>query len=137
VGEIGMAADEPSSDGLVKLMEMARKEMVGVLDDAQLVFTGQCRDEFGNLGSGAMLIVGALDKEFGLRAAPEIREIGVVDGNAEANQIGDTRIGTADAKANPASETETAEQQGDIREFRGKKIDGGLDIALLALAAVV
>jgi len=132
-----MAADEPSSDGLVKLMEMAGKEMVGVLDDAQLVFTGKCRDEFGNLGSGAMLIVGALDEEFGLGAAPEIREIGAVDGNAEANQIGDTRIGTADAKANPASETETAEQQGDIREFRGKKIDGGLDIALLALAAVV
>jgi len=132
-----MAADEPSSDGLVKLMEMAGKEMVGVLDDAQLVFTGKCRDEFGNLGSGAMLIVGALDEEFGLGAAPEIREIGAVDGNAEANQIGDTRIGTADAKANPASETETAEQQGDIREFRGKKIDGGLDVALLALAAVV
>ncbi len=132
-----MAADEPSSDGLVKLMEMARKEMVGVLDDAQLVFTGQCCDECGNLASGAMLIVGALDEEFGLRAAPEIREIGVVDGNAEANQIGDTRIGTADAKANPASETETAEKQGDIRESRGKKIDGGLDVALLALAAVV
>ena len=134
---MGMAADEPSSDGLVKLTEMAGKEMVGVLDDAQLVFTGQCCDEFGNLGSGSMLIVGALDEEFGLRAAPEIREIGVVDGNAEANQIGDTRIGTADAKANPASETETAEKQGDIRESRGKKIDGGLDVALLALAAVV
>ena len=134
---MGMAADEPSSNGLVNLMEMAGKEMVGVLDDAQLVFTGQCCDEFGNLGSGSMLIVGALDEEFGLRAAPEIREIGVVDGNAEANQIGDTRIGTADAKANPASETETAEKQGDIRKFCGKKIDGGLDVALLALAAVV
>jgi len=132
-----MAADEPSSDGLVQLTEMAGKEMVGVLDDAQLVFTGQCCDEFGNLASGAMLIVGALDKEFGLRASPEIRKIGVVDGNAEANQIGDTRIGTADAKANPASETETAEKRGDIREFRGQKIDGGLDVALLALAAVV
>ena len=107
-----MAADEPSSDGLVKLVEMAGKEMVGVIDDAQLVFTGQRGDEFGNLGSGAMLIVGALDKELGLLAAPEIREIGVVDGNAEANQIGDTRIGTADAKANPASETETGREAG-------------------------
>ncbi len=132
-----MAADEPSGDGLVELVEMARKEMVGVIDDGQLVFTGQRGDEFSNLGSGAMLIVGAMDEEFGLRAAPEIREIGVVDGNAEANQIGDTRIGTTDAKADPASETETGEKQGDVRKFRGKKIDGGEDVVLLALAAVV
>ena len=59
--------------------------MVGVVDDGQLIFTGQCRDELGNFGSGAMLIVGAMDKELGFVAAPEVREIGVVDGNAEAN----------------------------------------------------
>lgn len=132
-----MAADEPGGDGLVELVEMARKEMVGVIDDGQLIFTGQRADEFGNFGSGAILIVGAMDKELGFVAAPEIREIGVVDGNAEANQIGDTRIGAADAKADPAPETETGEKQGDVRKFRGKRIDGGLDVAPLALAAVV
>jgi len=132
-----MAADEPGGDGLVELVEMARKEMVGVIDDAQLVFTSYDCDEFGNLGQGTMLIVCAMDKELGFVAAPEVREIGAVDGNAEANQFGDTRIGTADAKADPASETETGEKQGDVRKFRAKKIDGGLNVALLALAAVV
>jgi len=132
-----MAADEPGGDGLVELVEMARKEMVGVIDDAQLVFTSYDCDEFGNLGPGTMLIVCAMDKELGFVAAPEVREIGAVDGNAEANQVGDARIGTADTKANPASETETGEKQGNTRKFRGKKIDGGLNVALLALAAVV
>jgi len=132
-----MAADEPGGDGLVELVEMARKEMVGVIDDGQLIFTGQRGDKFGNLGPGTMLIVCAMDKELGFVAAPEVREIGAVDGNAEANQVGDARIGTADAKADPASETETGEKQGDVRKFRAKKIDGGLNVALLALAAVV
>jgi hypothetical protein len=132
-----MATDKPSGDGLVELVEMARKEMVGAIDDGQMIFTGQRGDEFGNLGSGAMHIVGAMDKELGFVAAPEIGEIGVVDRKAEGNQIGDTRIGTTDAKANPASEAETGEKQGDVRKFRGKKIDGGLDVALLALAAVM
>ena len=131
-----MAADEPSSDGLVKLMETARKEMVGVIDDAQLVFTGNAATSWATW-FGRHVIVCAMDKKLGLLAAPKIREIGAIDGNAEANQIGDTRIGAADAKANPASETETGEKQGDIRKFRGKKIDGGLDVAPLALAAVV
>jgi len=132
-----MTADKPSGDGLAELMEMARKEMVGVIDDGQLVFTGQGGDEFGNLGSGAMLILGAMDEEFGLRAAPQICEISVVDGNAEADQIGNTRIGTTNAKANPTPKAETGEKQGDIGKFRGEKADGGLDVALLALAAVV
>ena len=132
-----MAADEPSGHGLVELVEMARKEMVSMINDGQLVFTGQCGDEFGNLGSGAMLIIGAMDKELRFLAAPEIREIGVVDRNAEAYQIGNTRIGAADAKTNPTSKTETGEKQGDVRKFRSKKIDRGLDVALLALAAVV
>ena len=132
-----MAADEPGGDGLVELLEMARKEMVGVVDDGQLIFTGQRGDKFGNLGPGAMLIVCAMDKELGFVAAPEVREIGAVDGNAEANQVGDTRIGAADTKANPASETETGEKQGNTRKFRGKKIDGGLNVALLTMAAVV
>ena len=132
-----MSANEPSGDGLVELVEMARKEMVGVIDDGQLVFTGQCSDEFGNFGLGAMLIVGAMDEEFGLRTTPQVCEIGVVDGNAEANQIGDMRIGTTDAKANPTPKTETGEKQGDIRKLSGKRIDGGLDVALLALAAVI
>jgi hypothetical protein len=132
-----MTADEPSGDGLVELVEMARKEMVGVINDGELIFTWQRGDEFGNFGLGAMLIIGAMDEEFGLRAAPEIREIAVVDRNAEANQIGNTRIGAAGAKANPTPETETGEKQGDVRKFRGKKIAGGLHVALLALAAVV
>lgn len=132
-----MAADKPTGDGLAELVEMARKKMVGVIDDGQLIFTGQRRDEFGNLGSGAMHIVCAVDKEFGFPTAQEISEIGVVDGNAKANQIGDTRIGAADAKANPAPETETDEKQGDVRKLRGEKIDGGLGVAQLALAAVV
>ena len=80
-----MTADEPSGDGLAELVEMARKEMVGVIDDSQMVFTGECGDELGNLGSSAMLIVGAMDEEFGLCAVPQICEIGVVDGNAEPN----------------------------------------------------
>jgi hypothetical protein len=137
VGEFGMTADEPSGNGLVELVEMARKEMVGVLDNGQLIFTGKHGDKFGNLGSGAMLIVGAMDEEFGLRTTPKICEIRVVDGNAEANQIGDTRIGTAHAKAHPTPKTETGEKQGNAWEFLGKIIDGGLDVALLALAAVV
>jgi len=136
VGQTGMAADKPTGDGLVKLVEMAREKMVGVIDDGQLIFTGQRCDEFGNLGSGAMLIVCAVDKEFGFLAAQEISEIGVVDRNAKSNPIGDTRIGAADAKANPSTETETGEKQGDVRKLRGKKIDGGLGVALLALAAV-
>ena len=137
MGQTGMAADKPTGDGLVELVEMARKKMVGVIDDGQLIFTGQRCDEFGNLGSGAILIVRALDKEFGFLAAQEISEIGVVDRNAKSNQIGDTRIGAADAKANPSPETETGEKQGDVRKLRGEKIDGGLGVALLALAAVV
>lgn len=137
MGEFGMAADEPTGDGLIELVEMARKEMVSMIDDGQLVFTRQSGDKFGNFGLGAMLILGAMDKELGFLAPPEIREIGVVDRNAEAYQIGNTRIGAADAEANPTSETKTGEKQGDLRKFRGKKIDGGLDVALLALAAVV
>jgi hypothetical protein len=132
-----MAADEPSGDGLVELVKMASKEMVSVIDYGELIFAGQCADKFGNLCSGAMLIIGAMDKELGFLAAPEIREIGIVDRNAEAYQIGDTRIGAADAEANPTPKTETGEKQGDVRKFRGKKIDGGLDVALLALAAVM
>jgi len=116
-----MAADKPTGDGLVELVETARKKMVGVIDDGQLIFTGQRCDEFGNLGSGAVLIVCALDKEFGFLAAQEISEIGVVDRNAKSNQIGDTRIGAADAKANPSPETETGEKQRDVRKLRGKK----------------
>ena len=132
-----MTADEPSGDGLVELVEMARKEMVSLFDDGQPVFTRQGGDEFGNFGSGAVLIIGALNKELGLRAAPEVCKIGAVDWNAEANQTGDARIDTADAKADPTPKTETGEKQGDIRKFRVKKTDGGLDVALLALAAVV
>lgn len=132
-----MAADEPSGDGLVELVKMASKEMVSVIDYGEFIFAGQCADKFGNLCSGTMLIIGAMDKELGFLAAPEIREIGIVDRNAEAYQIGDTRIGAADAEANPTPKTETGEKQGDVRKFRGKKNDGGLDVALLALAAVM
>jgi hypothetical protein len=132
-----MAADEPSGDGLVEFVEMASKEMVGVIDDGELTFTGQRGDEFGNFGFGAVLIFGTMDEKLGFLAAPEIGEIRVVDGNAEAYQIGNTSIGAADAKANPASEAKTHENQGNVREFRAKKIESGLDVALLPLPAVV
>jgi len=116
---------------------MARKEMVGMIDDGQLIFTGQRGNEFGNFCLGAMLIVCTMDEELGLLAAPEICEIGVVDGNAEANQIGDTRIRAANAEADPTPETETCEKQGDVRKFRGKRIDGDVNVALLAQAAIM
>jgi hypothetical protein len=132
-----MAADEPRGDGPVQLVEMAGKEMVSVIHDGEFILAGKRRNELGNFVFGAMFIVRAMDKELGFIAAPEVREIGGVNRQAETNQIADTRIGTTDAKANPASETETGEKQGDVRKFRGKKIDGGLDVALLALAAVV
>lgn len=137
MGEFGMTADEPSGDGVAELVEMAGEEMVGMIDDGQLIFTRHCGNELGNLGSGAILVLGALDEEFGLHAAPQICEIGVVDGYAQANQIGDMRIGASDAKANPTPETETGEKQRDIPEFRGEKTDGGLNVALFALAAIV
>jgi len=132
-----MTADEPSGDGVAELVEMAGEEMVGMIDDGQLIFTRHCGNELGNLGSGAILVLGALDEEFGFRAAPQICEISVVDGNAEADQIGNTRIGTTNAKADPTPKAETGEKQGDIGKFRGEKTDGGLDVALLSLAAVV
>jgi len=132
-----MSADEPSRDGVVQFVDMASEKMVGVIDEDEFILAGQRGNEFSDSALGAMLIIGALDEEFGLRAAPKIREIGVVHGNAEANQIGDTRIGTPDAQANPGSKTETREKQGDVRKLRAKKMEGGLDVALLALTAVV
>ena len=132
-----MTADEPSADGLAQLPEMAGKKMVGVIDDGQLVLTRERRNEFGDFGSGAVLIACTLDEQFGLRATRQIREIGIVDGNSEANQIGDARIGTAGAKADPASETEAREKQGDAGKFPGEKTDGGLNVAQLAPAEIV
>jgi len=132
-----MAADEPSGDGMVKLVEMAGKKMVGVIDDGQVVLTRERRDEFGNSGSGAVLIVGALDEKFGLRATPQIREIGVADGNSQPHQIGDARIGTANAKADPTPKTEAGKNLGDTGKLCGKKIDGGLNVVLLAMAAIL
>ncbi len=65
-----VAAKQPIGDGLIELVEMASKEMVGVIDDDQLVFAGQRGNEFSNLSYRTMLVIGAMDKEFGLRAAP-------------------------------------------------------------------
>ena len=132
-----MAADKPTGDGVIELVKMAEKEMVGVINNGQLIFTGQRGNQFGHFALGAVLIIGAVDKEFGFRAAPKICEIRVVDGNAKANQIGNTRISAADAKAHPTAETETGEKQGEVGELRSKKMEGGLDVALLTQTAVV
>jgi hypothetical protein len=132
-----MAAEEPSGDGVVQFVEMASEKMVGVIDEDELIFAGQRSNEFSDSALGAMLIIGAVDEELGLCAVPKIREIGAVDGNAEPNQFAYARVCAAHPKANPASKTETGEKQGDVREFRGEKTDGGLDVTLLALTAVV
>ena len=42
-----------------------------------------------------------------------------------------------DTKPHPTAKTEAAEQQRLARKFRGKKIDGGLNIALFSAALIV
>jgi len=102
-----------------------------------MILTRQRGNEFGNFTLRAMLIFGALNHEFGLPAIPEIREIGVVDGEAQPNQVSDTGIGASHTKANPTPKTETREKQRGIRKLRAQKTYGGLDVALFAMAAIV
>jgi hypothetical protein len=137
MGQFGMAADQPRGNGLVQLVEMASKEMVSVFYDDQLILIGQRGNEFGNFALRAMLIVGALHHEYGLPAIPQIRKVGVVEREAQTNQIGDTGIGASNTQANPAPKTEAGEKQRGIRKFSVKKTDGGLHVPLLALAAIV
>lgn len=62
MGEFGVAANNPVSDGLIELVQMTGEEMVCVVDEDQFVFTGQDGSEFGNFASRAVLIIGALNK---------------------------------------------------------------------------
>jgi len=111
--------------------------MVGVIDDDQFVFTGQRSNELANFAPRAVLIISAMDKELWLRAAPQVSEIGVVHRDAEANQLGHMSICTANTKSHPTAKTETGQKYGSAGKFRGKKIDGGLHVALLTSTTVV
>jgi len=62
VGEFGVTVQHPFADGLIHLVQMTGKEMVGVIDDDQIVCTRQGGNEFGNFTSRAMLIIGAMNK---------------------------------------------------------------------------
>jgi len=85
VREFGVTLCEPFGDGAVELIEMPRKKMVRVFHKHQTVFSQERRDEFFYFSPGTVLIVGAMDKEFGLRATPEVGEIGAVHRDTKAN----------------------------------------------------
>jgi len=116
---------------------MAAKEMVGVIDKYQLIFARQRCNELSHLSPGAVLVVCALNEELAFVAVPEIGEVSIVDRDAHANEFSDSGIAAANAQANPASEAKTGKKYRDSGKFRGKKINGGLDVALLTQASVV
>jgi len=130
-------AGQPGVDGATQSVELAGKEMIDSFDDDEMIFAGERGDERFDFFDGAVLVVASVHEQLGLLAVAQEREIRVVHGNAQADQVRDARVFAADAHTDPRTETESREQQRHTRKLGSKKIQHGTDIALLAVAAVV
>jgi len=128
---------QPVGNRFVQLVQLASKEMVGVLDKNKARFTRGMGHSLLNLFPGTMFIIDALHDELGLVTGFEESEIGAVHGNAQADQFVNSLVSAPHAQANPASETEPSQQHGKVGKLGGQKIQGRLHIAGLSRSTVV
>ncbi len=61
-------AGEPSVDCATQLVEFAGKEMIGVLDNHEMVVAGERGDERSDFFDGAVFVVASVYKQLGLVA---------------------------------------------------------------------
>jgi hypothetical protein len=119
------------------MIEESGKKVIGILDEGESRFAGSQGYDGLNLFPRAMFIVGALHYEFGFAAFRKVSEVRTVYGNPDADQFVYAGIRTANPQPDPTAKTETANEQRDIRKFRGEKIYGGLDLAAFAQSSIV
>lgn len=132
-----MAGGEPGGEGGGEEVEFPGKEVVGALDENEAVFAGEGFHEGFDGWGVAELIALAVKEELGLGAGLEVGEIGIVDGSAEADKLGDTRIFAADAQTDPAAKAESGEEKRQAGKFAGEKVECGANVIALAAAAIV
>lgn len=122
---------------MVKLAEFAGKKMIGVFHHDEMIIARQRSNDCFDLANSTMLIVASVNEKLGLVAPLQEGKIGVVDWNAQANEVSDAGILAANLQTHPGSETEAGGQQQRAGKFRRKKVESGADIVLLAAATVV
>ncbi len=111
--------------------------MAGSLKDDEFFGFGHLCHEGLDAIQGAEGIEAALKEELGFGDGEKEGEVRAIDGNAEANQFSDAVILGADAQADPGSEAETGEEDGNGGELRGEIIQRGANVVSFAAAEVV
>ena len=71
---------------------MTGEEVIGVADHCKTILAGERSDEFLNLDASTEFIIGTLNEQFWFGAIQKIREIGIIDREAEADKFRNARI---------------------------------------------
>ncbi len=132
-----MTLYEPFCDSAIKQGKMPGEKMIGAVDDDEFVLARKHRNKFFDSIPRAMFVIGAVYEKFWFLASWQVGEVRAVNGDTEADQLGDSGIGTTQTKSYPAAKTKARQQQRRSREFPGQKTNGSLNIALLSATFIV
>lgn len=132
-----MTTLQPSGNGGAEIIEFAGIEMVSVRDDDHAVLAGQGRNDFFDFVDRAVFVVFAVDEEFRFGTVSQITEVGIVDRDAEADEVGNASVLAAHTKANPTSKAEARKQQRDAGKFLRQEIQCGTNIVLFAQPSIM
>ena len=88
----------------------AAEEVIDPLDDHQMVFARNRWNQRLDLVNSSKFIVASVNQQLGFCALVQKREIGAIDGYAQPDEMGDSRMLAAHAQPYPSSKTETREQ---------------------------
>lgn len=128
---------EPVVDRAAQLVEFAGKKMIDAFDHNELIASGESGNERFDSIDGAVLVVAAVNKQFGFVTLAQERKVRAVDGDSQANQARHAQVLATNTHTNPGAETESRQQQRHTGKFSSKKIQSGANIALLAATAIM
>lgn len=133
----GKSRGKPGVNCVTKPGEFAGEEVIGIFHDNQVVLPREGGYEGFDFADFAVFVVATVHEKLRLVAVAQERKIGIVDRDAQADEMRNALVFATDSQAHPGTKTETSDQEGNAGEFHGQIIKSGADIASLTAAAVV
>src|SRR6266481_5807207 len=107
---LGSAAGNPAGDGSIDLVKFSFEEVVGVLHDNQVVFTRQgCHQRF-DLLDRSIFVVASVHKKLRFAAVFQEGNIRAIHWEAQADELGDSRVFAAGSQPRDATKTKARDQ---------------------------
>lgn len=126
---------EELAQDLLNLVQLSGEEVVSALDPVNLFGLGKRVIKLGNLGDGAKFITGSLENQFRLAGIAEKIKADRANGNSQAHQSRNARVGGSHRKAHPRPKRESHKANRQSGEMHGQVVERGANILLFAVAA--